>query len=79
MPALVAASCAPPKVADMRISYTRGGLEESMFSGRDPMEVFGEWFKAAVEGKVRTEWSHTQCSCDMGIQERHGRASVPTG
>lgn len=39
-----------------------------MFAGREPMEVFGEWFKAAVEGQVRTQWGHTLCSCDRGYQ-----------
>lgn len=36
----------------MRISYERGSLEEAAFSGRDPMKIFDEWFKAAVDGKV---------------------------
>ena len=41
------------QVADMRISYEVGGLEEADFAGRDPMALFDEWFKAAVAGKVR--------------------------
>ncbi|KAG2426487.1 hypothetical protein HXX76_011716 [Chlamydomonas incerta] len=43
------------RVADMRISYEVGGLEEADFAGRDPMAVFDEWFKAAVAGKVCEE------------------------
>lgn len=39
-------------VADMRISYERGGLEEVDYKGRDPITVFDEWFKDAVEQKV---------------------------
>ncbi|PNW80106.1 hypothetical protein CHLRE_08g378200v5 [Chlamydomonas reinhardtii] len=43
------------RVADMRISYEVGGLEEADFAGRDPMALFDEWFKAAVAGKVCEE------------------------
>ena len=50
---------AAPKVADMRISYERGGLDEAEFVGVDPMAVWDSWFKQAVEGKVRVESSKT--------------------
>ena len=36
----------------MRISYERGGLNESDFLGADPLLIWDSWFKAAVDGKV---------------------------
>lgn len=38
----------------MRISYTRGGLEESDMAQfkDDPMLAWAEWFKAATDMKV---------------------------
>ncbi|GIL79486.1 hypothetical protein Vretimale_18369 [Volvox reticuliferus] len=60
------------KVADMRISYERGGLQEADFEGRDPLQVFDEWFKAAVSGKVCEEPNAISlATCDSG-----GRPSV---
>ena len=42
------------QVADMRISYTRGGLEESDLAAYidNPMRAWAEWFKIATEQKV---------------------------
>lgn len=40
----------------MRISYERGGLEEVDYQGRDPLTVFDEWFKDAVEQKVSQQF-----------------------
>ncbi|GIL52229.1 hypothetical protein Vafri_8155 [Volvox africanus] len=60
------------KVADMRISYERGGLQEVDFEGRDPLQVFDEWFKAAASGKVCEEPNAISlATCDSG-----GRPSV---
>ncbi len=43
-----------PQVADMRISYERGGLEESAMApyAHDPMRAWAAWFNEAVEHKV---------------------------
>ncbi|GFR51649.1 hypothetical protein Agub_g14081 [Astrephomene gubernaculifera] len=70
--AAVSAAAEARRIADMRISYERGGLEEAAFSGRDPRDVFDEWFRAAVEGKVCEEPNAISlASCDSG-----GRPSV---
>ncbi|KAG2482649.1 hypothetical protein HYH03_018422 [Edaphochlamys debaryana] len=59
-------------VADMRISYERGGLEEAAFSGRDPMAVFDEWFTAAAQGKVCEEPN----AMSLATADTAGRPSV---
>jgi pyridoxine/pyridoxamine 5'-phosphate oxidase len=47
------------QVADMRITYTKGGLEESDFHqyGGDPMKAWADWFAKATEGKVGGRFS----------------------
>ncbi len=51
---VVGVRAARPQVADMRITYTRGGLEDEDMRAYldDPMRAFGEWFQQAVEGKA---------------------------
>lgn len=49
------------QVSDMRISYEMGGLEEADFEGRDPLAVFDQWFKEAVERKVRAALRWDAC------------------
>lgn len=39
------------KVAQMRLSYTRGGLSEDS-APSEPLSLFGEWFEAATEAEV---------------------------
>ncbi|EFJ45948.1 hypothetical protein VOLCADRAFT_105746 [Volvox carteri f. nagariensis] len=74
--AVVAAAAATvavqAKVADMRISYERGGLQEADFAGRDPLGVFDEWFKAAVSGKVCEEPN----AISLATCDAQGRPSV---
>ncbi len=75
----------PAQVADMRISYERGGLQEADFAGRDPLQVFDEWFKAAVSGKVRRRRRHTcerrgtGCGCGCGCARNRRLAERGTG
>ncbi|GLC39111.1 hypothetical protein PLESTB_000006300 [Pleodorina starrii] len=67
-----AAAAAQAKVADMRISYERGGLQEADFAGRDPLQLFDEWFKAAVTGKVCEEPN----AISLASTNTEGRPSV---
>lgn len=43
------------QASQMRINYTRGGLEESEMAqwNDDPMRAWAEWFKLATDLKVR--------------------------
>lgn len=66
------AAAAPLQVSDMRISYERGNLDEARFRGRDPMAVFDEWFKAAVDGKVCEEPN----AISLASADTQGRPSV---
>jgi hypothetical protein len=59
----------------MRITYTKGGLEESDFDqyGGDPMKAWADWFAQATEGKVRhlrrgcaVVWFQ-QCAIDVWV------------
>ncbi|MEW5310909.1 MAG: hypothetical protein WDW38_002663 [Sanguina aurantia] len=59
-------------VADMRISYERGGLEEAHYRGRDPITVFDEWFKDAVEQKAAVE---VNAIC-LSSADKEGRPSA---
>ncbi|KXZ43893.1 hypothetical protein GPECTOR_78g81 [Gonium pectorale] len=70
--AAATAAATAKKVADMRISYERGGLEEEAFSGRNPMDIFDEWFKAAVAGKVCEEPN----AISLATADTSGRPSV---
>ncbi|PNH06863.1 Pyridoxine/pyridoxamine 5'-phosphate oxidase [Tetrabaena socialis] len=70
--AAAVAAAAAKRVADMRITYERGGLEEAAFSGRDPLAVFDEWFKAAVAGKVCEEPN----AINLASADASGRPSV---
>jgi len=47
-------TCMLLQVSEMRISYTRGGLEESEMAQwqDDPMRAWAEWFKMATDLKV---------------------------
>ncbi|GAX84597.1 hypothetical protein CEUSTIGMA_g12018.t1 [Chlamydomonas eustigma] len=46
---------ATKKVADMRISYEKGGLVDSDFQGTNPLDIWDQWFKLAVAEKVCEE------------------------
>lgn len=55
----------PVRVADMRRSYTLGGLEEKDLAA-DPIEQFGKWFRDAVEAvrKPHEPNAMTLATCD---------------
>lgn len=57
------------RVADMRLSYERGGIDENdaQFSNKDPVAIFKEWFDeaCALKASLEPNWiSLASCSLD---------------